>query len=357
MEKLRILMACMVLLAGLSAETRAEDNPFDKGVDVNIGRDQAWLIKDKAVTRSGADSDNFYHLSYNLKQLRLRITSGAEDSEASARQYQQFAVEDMQIDGQQLPLFQWCLTNQARHSRFLQQGLKVKQDVCSNIGEQGTFIMKLNAATLDALEKGRTLSIKIKPFRSSINLNFDISDFSEVAASLNDKVVVQKAPAPVAAPVSVPVPVVAEKKVMPAKTCKAAAPKDFAKIKPVEYVCDDAAAKTAAEASIAVVVAKERELAAKLAADNERKQKEAAEAKKAKELADKKLQEERLAIEQLEMAEAEASKLEINNEITNKMLAICMKKWEKGESRCYCEKFLEHAPAGIVADPACAASE
>jgi len=346
MEKLRSLLAVMVLLMGLPAVTLADDNPFDKGVDVNIGRDSAWMIKDKTATRSGSDSGDFYHLFYDRKQLRLRITSDAVDSEASARQYQQFAVEDMQVDGKRLPLFQWCLINQPRHSRFLQQGLRIKQDVCSNKGEQGTFIMRLNAETLNALENGQTLSIKIKPFRSSINLNFDISDFSEMSANLSTKVEVvqkQQAPAPVA-----------KKEVAP-KICKASPPKEFVKIKPVEYACDDAAAKASAETSIEAVVAKERELKAKLAAEQERKRKEDEAAKKAKELADKKAEEERLAAEQAALVEAETAKLEINNEITNKMLAVCMKKWEKGEHRCYCEKFIEHAPSGIVSDPACAA--
>jgi hypothetical protein len=230
----------------------------------------------------------------------------------------------------------------------LQQGLKVKQDVCSNQGEKGAFIMRLNAATLDALGKGKALSFKIKPFRSSINVNFDISDFSEAAARLSAKaVVVQKEATP--AP--------SEKKVIAPKICKASPPKDFIKIKPVEYACDDAAAKAKAEAGIEAVVVKERELKAKLAAENERKRQEEEAAKKAKELADKKAEEERLAAEQAALAEVEASKLEMNNEITNKMLAVCMKKWEKGEHRCYCEKFLEHAPAGIVSDPSCAATK
>lgn len=316
----------------------ANDNPFDKGVDISIGSEREWVIKDKAMTRSGSEADDFYHLSYDRKQLRLRITDSANDDETSARQYQQFTVEDMQVDGQRLPLFQWCLANQEDHARFLQQGLKVKQDVCVNQGEQGTFTMRLNAATLEALNNGRLLSFKLKPFRLPVNVNIDISDFSTAATGLTAALQpVQKAKA--VAPV---------KRAM-VKKCNASPPKGFEKINSLEYVCADAAAKTKAEADIKAQVEKIRAIETKRAAKKEleRKQAEA-------ELAEKQQAEQaRLAAEQAALAEIEASKSQVNAEITDKMLALCMKKWQKGQHRCYCEKFLEHAPAGIASDASC----
>lgn len=339
------LMMCLPIVA------LANDNPFDKGETIKVGSDHEWVIKGKTATRSGSDSGNFYHLFYDRKQLRLRITDGAEDSEVSARQYQSFAVEDVKVDGKRLPIFQWCLGNQQKHSRFLQQGLKVKQNVCSNRGEKGTFIIRLNAATLDTLKNAQSLSFKLKPFRASINVEFDVSDFLDVVAKLSTTVKqVQKPQAPV--------PVVDLDKVIASKTCKAIPPKAFARIEPVEYACDDATAKAEAEASIEAIVVKERQRKAELAAERERKLKEAAEAKKAKELADKKATAEaaaKLAAEQAALAAAEASKKEMSADITNKMLAVCQKKWAKGEHRCYCEEFLEHAPAGIESDPSCVA--
>ena len=344
MEKLRILMAIMVLFMWLPVEALAGNNPFDKNVNINIGSDNEWRIKDKTATRSGSDSGDFYHLFYDRKQLRLRITDGAEDSEASARQYQNFSVEDVQVDGKRLPLFQWCLINQPKHSRFLQQGLKVKQGVCSNRGEKGAFNMRLNVATLEALKNGQTLSFMIKPFRSSMTVNFDISDFLDVTAKLSTRVKpVHKAPEPGQ--------VVQLDKVIAVEMCKANPPKGFATIKSVEYDCKDAAAKTRAEASIEGMVTKERKRKAQVA-ESERKRKEAEAAKK---WAEKKAAEEKLAAEQAALAEVEASKQVINAEITNKMLAVCMKKWESGEHRCYCEKFIAHAPAGIESDPSCSA--
>lgn len=339
MEKQRILAVIMTMFICLSGAAWASNNPFDKGVDINIGSDKDWLIRDKAMTRSGSETDDFYHLSYDRKQLRLRITDSTEDSEASARHYQQFTVEDMQVDGQRLPLFQWCLINQQGHSRSLQQGMKVKQDVCVNQGEQGAFIMRLNAATLEALNNGRLLSFKLKPFRLPVNVNIDISDFSTAADRLTAALqTVQSQQAVIPLKKVVPVAKVVTKK------CTVSPPKGFEKIKSLEYVCADAAAKTKAKADIKAQVEKMRAIEAKRASGDELKRKQAE-----AELAEKQL------AEQAALAEIEASKLQVSAEITDKMLAICMKQWQRGQHRCYCEKFLEHAPAGIESDASCVA--
>jgi len=335
MGKRRILIAIVALFVGQSTIVFAEENPFKRGTNIDIGSDSQWQINNKTATRSGSGSGGFYHLFYNQKQLRLRITEGAEDSEAAAKKYQNFAVQDIQVDGERLPLFQWCLGNQQKHSRFLEQGLKVKQGVCDNQGEKGTFVLRLNAKTLDILKNGKKLSFKLKPFRSTVNVNFDISDFSDLVAKLNTKVKPVNKAAPAA-------------KVVAVKKCLVKPPKTFAKIKPAEYACNDAVAKAGAEASIAAMV-KEHKRLAKVAAERKA-------AKQAKELADKKAAEEKLAAEQAALAETEASQKEMSSDITNKMLAVCKKKWDAGEHRCYCEKFIKHAPVGIESDPSCAAN-
>ncbi|MDH5711425.1 MAG: hypothetical protein OEZ15_07160 [Gammaproteobacteria bacterium] len=343
MRKQKILVAALMLILSWPFTLMADDNPFDKGKSVNIKGE--WVIKDKTATSSGSDSGDFYHLFFDLRELRFRITGGAEDSEANARIYEQFAVEDVTVDSKRLSVFQWCLVNQQKHSRFLQQGLKVKQDVCNNQGEKGTFTMRLNASSLAAIESGRTLTFRIKPFRSAVEVNFDISDFSAMLASLTAK---PKQVQTIETAIAVPEKVVEQQK------CTVAPPKDLIGIKVIEYICSDVAAKAKAEASIAALVEKERKHQADLAAENERKRREAEAAKKAEELAAKKAEEARLAAEQAAIAETEAAQNEMNEEITNKMLAVCQKKWAEGEHRCYCEKFIAHAPAGIESDPSCA---
>ena len=322
MVKRRILTVLMILFMCSPVMVLAKDNPFEKEANVTIGSNNKWQIKGQTATRSGSNSGDYYHLFYDRKQLRLRITTGAEDSGASARKYEKLAVEDVQVDGQRLSLFKWCLANQQKHSRFLQQGLKVKQEVCRNRGGEGVFVMRLNAETLETLNKGQTLSFTIKPFRSSMTVNFDISDFSEMTAKLSDKLK--------------PVPAINSNNVVTVEICMAKPPKGFARIRSVEYACKNSAAKDQAKASVAVMVAKERK-------------------RQHAEAAKKKAAEDALAVERAALAEAAASKRVVNADITNKMLAVCMKKWAAGEHRCYCEKFITHAPMGIESDPTCAA--
>jgi len=127
MGKQRFFIALAVFCLSASVIAKNSDNPFEKGASVDIGRDAAWVFTNKTATRSGSDSGTFYHLFFDRKQLRLRITKSAEDSEAVAKHHDQFAVNDVLLDGKRLPVFQWCLNNQERHKRFLQQGLKLKK--------------------------------------------------------------------------------------------------------------------------------------------------------------------------------------------------------------------------------------
>jgi hypothetical protein len=351
MGKQRFFIALAAFCLSASVIARSSDDPFEKGTSVDIGSDATWVITDKTATRSGSDSGAFYHLFYDRKQLRLRITSSAEDSEAAAKHHDQFAVNDVLLDGKRLPVFQWCLNNQERHKRFLQQGLKVKKDVCKNQGEVGTFSMRLNVATLDMLKKGKKLTYDLKPYRSDVEVTFDISDFSDVVAKLNTReapVVAkpQTKPAPKSAPVVAAVPV---------KKCKASPPTDFAEVKAVEYNCADAAAKTKATASVDAAVSEERERRKEIAAESEKKRL-AAEKVKADKLAVQKAAEEKLAAEQAAVAASTAQQQAISSEISVKMIAVCQRKWDKGEHRCYCEKYIEHAPKAIQESSTCSGS-
>jgi len=331
--KLRFLIGLMAFV--LCSNTIAVDssNPFDKANNIDVGNSE-WVIQNNTATKSGSDSGTFYHLFYDKKQLRLRMTDGAEDSEATAKKYEKFAVEDVQIDGKRLPVFQWCLKNQQRHARFLQQGLSVRNNICVNDGAKGAFVMRLNVATVESLKAGSKLSFVISPFRSSMVVNFDISDF----AALQEKMGAKKA-----AKAAVKAPGATSKK------CEVKPPKGFADMESVSYACGDKAAETKAKAMIAVIVNEERDRRKK--ADAARK-KQADEAKK-KELAVKKAEEARIAAEAAALATSAAQQEAIGSEINNKMIAVCKKKWAAGEHRCYCEKYLDQAPPGIKSDPSC----
>ncbi len=333
-----------------NVSAKNNDNPFAKNESLNVGRDVAWKIDKKATLAIKSSTDNkgtYYHLQFNNKQLKLIISSDVDG--LSPKKFSQLEIKDIKIDGKRSPLFKWCLSNQERHNRFLQQGLSVKKNVCKIDGSAGTFVMRLNKDTLISLQEGSHLLIMLKPFRTPLELNYDISDFKDMYLALNAKPEVVAAPVavPVAAPVVVK-PVAAK----PRKICWAAPPEKYKNIKSVEYYCDDAIAKMDAEVSVNKLVDQEKAKQQKLAEERE-KQRKLAEEKKQKELAEKLKQEELLRAEAAAVAASEAKQAQIGDEITQKMLNVCEKYWSKGEHRCYCQKYIDHAPSDIQASSTC----
>ncbi|MDX2504227.1 MAG: hypothetical protein QNL62_07100, partial [Gammaproteobacteria bacterium] len=329
------------------------DNPFAKSEVLNIGKEFSWNIDKQLVlaTKSASDQKgSYYHLQYDNKQLKLIISSDAKG--VVAKKFSQLEIEDVTIDGKRIPLFKWCLNNQQRHDRFLQQGLAVKKNVCTIDGNAGSFIMSLNKETLLSLQKGKTLSVKLSPFRTPLELNYDISDFKDMYLLLNAKV----EPVAIVAP---PKPALKEIN----KNCWAVPPAKYNSIKPVEYGCDDVAAKKESETRVINLVKQEKAklqksaaiaaaTAAEKAAERARQHK-LLEQRKQEALAEKRKQEEKLQLEAAAIAASEVKQAQLNDEITQKMLKLCEKSWRKGEHRCYCQKYIEHAPASIQASASC----
>lgn len=331
----------MFILCFFSLNAAADsDNPFAKNESVDIGKGSSWKVDKKAVvaTKTGGDSDgNFYHLQFNNKQIILAVSTDAAGN--SPKSYSSLEVHDVQIDGVQNPVFNWCLNNQDKHNRFLQQGLSVKKNICVVNGGVGSFMMSLNNDALVSLQKGSTLTIEIKPYRTPLVLSFDISDFSNMYTALN----AQPAPAPAAA--------VAAKTATsaPKKKCKVSAPVKYQNIQPMEYDCNNAAAKNAAEASVATLVSQEKAKEQKLAAEKEKQRKLAEEKKLAEQLKKQEL----LQAEAAALAASEAKQAQIGDEIADKMISMCQKYWDKGEHRCYCQKYIDRAPSEIQANSTC----
>lgn len=316
------------------------DNPFAKHDVLTVGKEVSWDIDKKAVeaTKTASDDGTYYHLKFDNKQLSLSITKDSAGTQSKS--FKQLEVKDVTIDGKQSALFGWCLNNQERHNRFLQQGLQVKNGICTIDGSAGTFIIKLDKDTLLALQKASRLTIMLKPFRTPLELKYDLGDFSDMYIALNAK------PAPVAAVVA------PAATVQPKKTCWAGAPPEYKSIKSVGYTCSDASSKIKAETQITKLVNQEKEKQRKLAAEKE-KQRKLAEEQKKKELAAKLKEEERLQAEAAAIAASKAKQAQLDSEITQKMVNVCEKYWNKGEHRCYCEKYIKYAPASIQASSTC----
>ena len=356
MSCIRFFTCLLIIIT--SSQVYASNNPFDKAIVITAGHDITWQFGEQTATKSvKGDDGTWYHLFYDGLRLRLRLTGSAEDSQYGARQFEELAVNDVKVDGKRLDVFQWCLNNQERHSRFLQQGLSVKKEICQNQGEQGTFVMRLSKDTLAALNSGNTLEYEFKPFRTTVQVKFNIDDFDKVNGEFKQQqdaklaaiqakqaqveaeaLAKAKARAKAKAAIVVPAAAVAVPKPRPRAKCKLQPPEGFSEIKSVEYECDNLEDKVNALASIDLKVEEIRAQRKKAAAEAQRKRKAEAEA---------------LRKEQEALAASAAIQAELSSDIAKKMIAVCKKKWADGEHRCYCEKYIEFAPSNIKSNPAC----
>ena len=354
------LFICLGVLITSSQAVAISNNPFDKAVIVSAGSNVNWQFGEQTATKSVKGPDGtWYHLFYDGMRLRLRLTGSAEDSQFGARQFDDFAVNDVKIDGNRVELFQWCLNNQDKHSRYLEQGLAVKKDICQNQGEQGAFIMRLTKDTITALNGGNTIEYELKPFRTTVKVKFSIDDFDKVNSEFkrqqdeklaaSDAAAKEKAEAEARAKAAVAAPaaaaVAAKPKPKPKAKCKVGPPEGFSEVKTVEYDCNNEAARSSAQASVDSKVNEIKAQRKKTAAEAERKRKEAEAARLAKEEALKK--------EQEALAASAALRAELSSDIAKKMIAVCEKNWAEGEHRCYCEKYIEFAPENIKSNPSC----
>lgn len=335
-----------------NAIAKSSDNPFAKNKSLTIGKDISWKVDKKAVraTKTARDSSGaYYHLIFDNKQLELLISSDANGE--VPKKFSQLEIKNLKIDGKQSPLFSWCLKNQQGYNNFLQQGLSVKKNICEIDGSSGRFIMQLNRDALTAMQQGKNLLILLKPYRTPVELTVDISDFQEMYLSLNAG---SKSSAAPVTPIGSVVPAITA--VPEISKCWAKPPEKYKAVKPVEYTCADASAKINAKTTISTRVnqikGNERKLAAQRAAEKEKQQKLVDEQRQ-KEQAAKLKQEELLAVEAAAVAASEVKQAELNSEIAQKMISVCDKYWSKGEHRCYCQKYIEHAPSDIQQNSTC----
>jgi len=346
----RVFVSIFVLfIFSFHVFAKNSNTPFAKNEALNIGKEFSWEIDKKlarATKSAGDNKGNYYHLQFDNKQLKLIISSDVKG--VDVKKFSQLEIKDVAIDGKQSLLFKWCLNNQQRHNRFLQQGLAVKKNVCSIDGDAGSFVMSLNKDTLLSLQNGKRLSITLSPFRTPLELNYDISDFRDMTLTLNAKV------EPVAIAAS---PKQVANKIY--KKCQVELPARYSNVKPVEYDCGDEAAKKEAETRVVLFVnqeiAKQQSLAAiaaEKAAEREQQRKLLAEQRQ-KALAEKLKLEEKLQRETAAIAASEVKQAQLSDEITQKMLKVCEKYWNKGEHRCYCQKYIKHAPGIIQASSTC----
>lgn len=312
------------------------NNPFAKSDSIDIGKDIRWVFDKKSgvATKSKMSKAGvYYHLRFDNKQLELIVSQDVDGT--LIKKFDQLDIKDVKIDGQRSPLFKWCLKNQEGQHRFLQQGLSVKNNVCVSDGSQGSFVMQLDGGTLESLKKGRELLIILKPYRTPLELHYELADFNKMVVALNTK--------------SVPVAISATP---PKKRCFSNPPTKYKSIPSAEYSCVSKEAKHAADKKVITLVNRQKALEAeqrKLAQEKKRLQQAAVIQAQTTRLK----QEEKMQAEVAAVAASEAKQVTIGSEITQKMVSLCEKYWNKGEHRCYCQKYIEYAPSEIQANSTC----
>ncbi len=318
----------LLLLA--SASVQAAINPFKKTKDLSFGADVAWYEHDGAVIKSGAERDgadtNYYHVNINKQRLLLRLGRNDPSGElADTRSLPNLDIVDVLLDGQRLPLFDWCLNNQQNPGRALRQNAVVINDICVNAGGSGDFIIRLDEQSKARLKAARTLSFIVEPYGRPVRLDYSMAGFSPLMAKVDRPEPVQ-AVQPVAPPrpvVKAPAP---RPKPKPVKMCDAKPPADFSSaISAISYPCNDNGKKQAAEKRIAQQVAQEKkEMALEL----------------------KRAREEELARQQSIETEKRAAEWQAQQDAL--WVKRCQRHWAKGSSPCYCENYLDQAPAGVT---------
>jgi hypothetical protein len=344
----RYVLLSALFFSAAQINAAVDSNPFSKEKYFDFGTDIPWNITSESMIKTVFADDTYYHLSFDGHQLSLKITADKHD-DSSGKSFDSLAILDIIIDGKRNDVFQWCLNNQDRHSRFLQQGLSVKKDLCINDGAHGTYTMQLSQQTIDNLLTGSKLTIVLKPYRTPVELNFNITDFQAGVTKMQQaeaaKQVASKPAAPIPEP-TVRAGTMAVTAVAPKPVCKLKPPVDFSEISVIEYKCNDEAEKASAKATMSAQVDKALAAREKLAAEKESKRKAEEQARLEKAEKDRR--------EQEALAASAALQQELSSDIAKKMIAICQKKWAEGEHRCYCEKYLKYAPAGIESNPSCA---
>jgi hypothetical protein len=328
------ISALIILFTGLlvySISAQAAFNPFKKTKNYEFGNDIHWQFQEDAAIKSGrvkAGADILYfHLRITKNELRLRLGKNDPSGEIkNSRKLSKMTIVDVLIDGRRFKLFQRCLDNQQPLGKKLKPGALVANDACVNMGA-GDFIAQLDTASRNELKASDKLVFIVEPYGRKVKLSYSMLGFEGIMSQLDKppmpvvvEPVVKPAPKPVVEPVAKPI---VKKKVV--KICVAKPPADFrSAVKSVSYPCENKAGKVKAEKSVAVEVNKEKR-------------------KMAAEIARLKQQE-----EELDKA-SEYSKKEIEWAKKQKAMWIkrCQKHWNKGTSPCFCEKYLDDAPAGV----------
>lgn len=330
-----VITSLLSLLFVVSGASNAGVNPFKKSKDYTFGANVPWYENDGSITKSGSARDgsstNYYHLNIDKYRLLLRLGKNDPSGELrNTRLLDTLAITDVMADGHRMPIFDWCLNNQHNSGKKLKQNAVVANDTCINAGGGGDFIINLDDQSKRILKTAKTLSFVVEPFGRPVKLVYSMSGYAGLMAKLDVPVpakVAVKKPEVVVAPVARVKKVAKPKpKPKPVKTCYITAPAGFqSAVTSIAYPCGNKAKKDNAQIKITARVENEKKkLAMELEATKQEKL--------------------------IRQTSAENNKREAEWAAQQASMWIkrCERHWAKGRSPCYCEPYLDKAPAGIT---------
>jgi len=328
-----IVGGVFIFLLTLSSAGNAVVNPFKKSKNYTFGSNVSWYEHNNAAIKSGSARDgsdtNYYHLNIDKYRLMLRLGKNDPSGELeNTRPLDSLTISNVSVDGRRLPIFGWCLENQQNPGKKLKQNAVVANDVCINAGGGGDFIINLDTETRNILKSANKLEMVIEPYGRPVKLVYTMSGYAPIMAIINKPVVVPVAKKPVVKAVPKPVVVVKPKpksKPKPVKMCYARPPVDFKSAVPaMSYPCKDELKKSNAETKVSARVEHEKKkMTAELQAANEEK------------------------LARQKSVEDNKREVEWDAKQNELWISRCKRHWAKNRSPCYCEKYLELAPAGV----------
>jgi len=336
MEKInnKYLIPPLLILIGvfLNSPSQAAFNPFKKDINLSFGEKTPWKFRNNEAIKSGQNKDrnniNYYHLRINNKRILLRL--GKNDPAGkmgNTRELDALDVIDVLIDGQRMPLFQWCMNNRTtqKDNKVFRSGTMVKNGMCTN--SDGDVLIKLDDNARRILSQGKALQFMLKPYKTMESLSYDLRGLppmmKRMARSAKPRPVAKK----IVRKKAVKNKTVRKPKAKkPIRLCYVKSPIEYkTKIRPTTYPCNNAARKAAAEKRMQDQLQIE-------------KQKEAI------------VLEHKRAEDTRKKAESEMKQRSKKWESMQNSMWIgrCKKYWESGVSPCFCRRVISQAPAGIV---------
>ncbi len=342
------LRPLVLLLAAswISTASVAGINPFNKDINLEFGPEVKWELNETDIIKSGMarqrSDRHYFHLSINKQQLQLQLTiNDTSTQQNNIRPLDSLDVLDILVNNHRLPVFQWCLDNRINATSYkaLNQNTRVQNNICTVNIERGEITIRLDDESKNLLTQAKSLSIDIKPGKYISYLTYSMKGFSQKLNALNSGNNKQSTPAarsetPKKTVTSPSPAVVASTRI---SLCYVRPPEPFSKkIKAISYPCKNAPLRDQAQRSI-----NEKISQLKLARKAEQRRLKNLEELRIAKIENQRLQKVNREIE-LETAQRE---LKWKKMKTSLWVGRCMKHWNNGTSPCYCQPYLNRAPA------------